>query len=352
MKLPIGSVIYNLRKSKGITQESLASAVGVSTGAVSKWENGLAYPDITLLSPIARFLGTSVDGLLEFEASLSHEEIINIYKECCDKFMNSSFDEAMDFYKDYIRQYPTNLHLKFRLGGMLQQYIMYAGNEENIEKMVRASIDLMIDCTKSEEIEVREASLAMLGSLYMMVEEHEKAIEYVEKIQKPILDPKIMLSSIYYVMGEKEKSKKIDQECLFGKINELQNIILSLSKTARGEENYEYALELANIHKKITQIFKLPHLMHQTNYIIFADIYAKMKDENMTLTYLEKIVENKNNITEPIDISKIKFFDKLTTSNAMFSKEYLEKNISMLIEDKSYDFIKHTERYKLLLEKI
>lgn len=352
MKLPIGRVIYNLRKSKGITQEELANAVGVSTGAVSKWENGNAYPDITLLSPIARYLGTSVDGLLEFEASLSQEEIINIYKKCCEKFMNSSFDEAMIYYKEYVRQYPTNLHLKYRLGGMLQQYIMYAGNEENIKKMINESIDLIVDCTESEETEIREASLAMLGSLYMMVEEYDKAIESVEKIKKPIIDPKIMLSSIYYVKGEKEKSKKIDQESLFNKINELQNVILSLSKTARDEKDYEYAIELADIHKKITELFKLPHLMYHTNYIIFADIYAKMKDENMTINYLEKIVENKNNITEPVDISKTKFFNMLTTSQTMFSKEYLEKSVSMLIEDKSYDFVKHTQRYKNLLEKI
>ena len=37
MKLPIGEVIYSLRKKKGTTQEQLANAVGVSTPAVSKW---------------------------------------------------------------------------------------------------------------------------------------------------------------------------------------------------------------------------------------------------------------------------------------------------------------------------
>lgn len=54
-KLLVGDVIYNLRKEKRITQEQLANFIGVSTAAVSKWESGISYPDITLLPVIATF---------------------------------------------------------------------------------------------------------------------------------------------------------------------------------------------------------------------------------------------------------------------------------------------------------
>ena len=65
--LNIGSNIAALRKEKGLTQEQLASIIGVSAPAVSKWETGNSYPDITLLCPLARDLGTHVDTLLQFE---------------------------------------------------------------------------------------------------------------------------------------------------------------------------------------------------------------------------------------------------------------------------------------------
>ena len=58
----IGSVIAELRKKKGVTQESLAKAVGVSAQAVSKWENG-GVPDVELLPVIADFFEISVDEL-------------------------------------------------------------------------------------------------------------------------------------------------------------------------------------------------------------------------------------------------------------------------------------------------
>lgn len=58
----IGKQIASLRKEKGIKQEELANYVGVSTQAVSKWENG-GVPDTELLPKIADFFGVSVDSL-------------------------------------------------------------------------------------------------------------------------------------------------------------------------------------------------------------------------------------------------------------------------------------------------
>ena len=58
----IGTVIYSLRKIKGITQEELANQVGVSTQAVSKWECG-GMPDIELIPAIADYFEVSIDML-------------------------------------------------------------------------------------------------------------------------------------------------------------------------------------------------------------------------------------------------------------------------------------------------
>lgn len=58
----IGKQIATLRKERGIKQEQLASFVGVSTQAVSKWENG-GVPDTELLPKIADFFSVSIDSL-------------------------------------------------------------------------------------------------------------------------------------------------------------------------------------------------------------------------------------------------------------------------------------------------
>lgn len=48
----IGVVILSLRKQRGMTQEQLAEAVGVSPPAVSKWEANSSCPDVSLLPPL------------------------------------------------------------------------------------------------------------------------------------------------------------------------------------------------------------------------------------------------------------------------------------------------------------
>ena len=59
-----GSMIRTLRESRGMTQAELAEKLFVSDKAVSKWENGKGYPDISLLEPIAQVFGISVAELL------------------------------------------------------------------------------------------------------------------------------------------------------------------------------------------------------------------------------------------------------------------------------------------------
>ena len=59
-----GDVIRALREAKGLTQEALAERLFVSGKAVSKWETGKGYPDISLLEPLAAALGISVLELL------------------------------------------------------------------------------------------------------------------------------------------------------------------------------------------------------------------------------------------------------------------------------------------------
>lgn len=59
-----GALIAARRKALGLTQKQLAERLLVSDKAVSKWENGASYPEVTLLPPLAQTLGITVDELL------------------------------------------------------------------------------------------------------------------------------------------------------------------------------------------------------------------------------------------------------------------------------------------------
>ena len=69
--MKINLIIKNKRIEQNLTQEQLASSLGVSTPAVNKWEKGVSYPDITLLSPLARLLKVDLNTLLSFNEELT-----------------------------------------------------------------------------------------------------------------------------------------------------------------------------------------------------------------------------------------------------------------------------------------
>ena len=55
-----GAAVRKLREGQGMTQEELAARIHVSAKAVSKWETGKGFPDVSLLEPLAAALGISV----------------------------------------------------------------------------------------------------------------------------------------------------------------------------------------------------------------------------------------------------------------------------------------------------
>ena len=71
----LGRRIARLRLARTATQERLAKELNVSPQAVSKWENDINYPDISLLPDLARFLGVSVDELLSGASASAPESV-------------------------------------------------------------------------------------------------------------------------------------------------------------------------------------------------------------------------------------------------------------------------------------
>lgn len=59
-----GQAIAELRRKAGLTQRELAEKLGISDKAVSKWERGLSYPDISCLEQLTELLDTEMDSLL------------------------------------------------------------------------------------------------------------------------------------------------------------------------------------------------------------------------------------------------------------------------------------------------
>ena len=109
----LGGHIAARRKALGMTQEQLAAMLGISAPAVSKWETGSSYPDITLLCPLARALETNVDTLLQFEDTLPEQQVIEAVNGIMEQASQGAIQAAEAQLQALLRQYPNCTALQF-----------------------------------------------------------------------------------------------------------------------------------------------------------------------------------------------------------------------------------------------
>ena len=84
-----GQLITELRKEKGLTQKQLAEALNVTDKAVSKWERGLSFPDISMLEPMSEVLDISI---MEILAGKKQDENETLSREEALKLINDSVE--------------------------------------------------------------------------------------------------------------------------------------------------------------------------------------------------------------------------------------------------------------------
>ena len=110
----LGKKIAELRKSRSMTQETLARQIGVSPQAVSRWENGATMPDIMLLPVLADILDTTINELFSEDgpAPIEHDFDIapqNAYLSVLD-VLCKTFDSSGEYKAEQLYQELKSRH--------------------------------------------------------------------------------------------------------------------------------------------------------------------------------------------------------------------------------------------------
>ncbi len=210
MELKIGNKIKTLRKKKGLTQEQLAENIGVSFQAVSKWENNIALPDITLVPLIAHYFGVSTDELLSYNSNEISKEIEDIVWKAA-RYRETDPEMGQRILKKALEKYPDNDIL---LNNLL--YVMNFGESRGKHWDETLALALkLIDKTDSDEI--RYDALRFVAYAYKEKGDIESAASALEQI--PELYFTKLAETAFVLDGTRkyeaaEKQKWISFECL------------------------------------------------------------------------------------------------------------------------------------------
>ena len=125
----IGKRIKDLRKSNDLTQEKLASLLGVTDKAVSKWERGATMPDLSLIVPLARLLNVTTDTLLGMNPT-ENDPRKQYFDEEYFEYWNKDDHEA-DYLiaKQAVAEYPGDYRYLHWLGSV-EYYIAFRHQEQ------------------------------------------------------------------------------------------------------------------------------------------------------------------------------------------------------------------------------
>lgn len=113
--MEMNKVIRSLRYRAGLTQEQLATQLGVSPQSVSKWENAAAMPDISLLPAIAGVFGVSIDELFDLSAEQKLQRIES-RMEMEAELPGELFWEYEEYLKAQLQENPDRLRILSLLG--------------------------------------------------------------------------------------------------------------------------------------------------------------------------------------------------------------------------------------------
>lgn len=330
MERKLGATIAALRKSKGMTQERLALSLGVSAPAVSKWESDLTCPDITLLCPLARALGTNVDSLLNFEENLSDEQLAQFMQEAVDTARNTDYERTGGLLMQFLHTYPSSLTLKYNTAMTLDLLNMiYPEKKKETDEWKKCLLEEIYQSGPSQYWQY-----AALGLAFMMIQEDEteKAEALLKELPENTVDETMIWTQLYLRRNETEKALEATQKRLYTLAGQMLSCFAMLMNE-KIEPDPKKTLEISKIYHQLEQIFGIGS-GYSAGY--FTEAYHRLGEREKEL---ESIIQMIDAMTAPLSQPNQLLFSAVVKANGErhpVTKELKEIMLQSLLTDEAY----------------
>lgn len=127
--MTIGERIKYYRKENSLTQEQLADRLHVSYQAISKWENGISNPDLSLIAPLTDLFHISADELLGLSQKIRDERKVYFESEYFEYWKKEDHEADYLIAKRAVEEYPSELKY-WKWLGAVEYYIAFRRKEQ------------------------------------------------------------------------------------------------------------------------------------------------------------------------------------------------------------------------------
>ena len=342
----IAEVIRKHRKEAGMTQEEMANRLGVTTPAVSKWENGNSNPDIELLAPIARLLHISLDTLMSFHEELTPAEIDDIIRQMDERFDTEGFESTYEWALEKIREYPNCNMLIWQVAVMLdaRRIIDDSVESEKYDEQINAWYEIALN-DENEEIK-RNAADSLFG-FYLRKKDYAKAEEYLRFFSNADPMKKIYQGRLYKEQGEIENAYKTFEEILYSEYQTLNGTFSLMMTMALEEGDIRGARNLAEKMGTIAGVFEMGKY-HECSSML--DVVCTERNVEETYRVVEQLMKSVGSLC---DFRNSSLFQHMQFSEpkSAFLEDLREKLLDGFRDEGSFGYMKGHEGWNKLIGK-
>ncbi|MDF2821436.1 MAG: hypothetical protein K0R15_1877 [Clostridiales bacterium] len=319
MKINLGDNIQKFRKESGMTQEQLASAMGVTEGAVSKWENGYSNPDIELIPELADFFEVSVDVLLGYEwTKHSLGETVEKLKEYVKE---KEFEKGIPMAIKVIQKYPNQFELLYLAAKLWHGKAITLNDKEAFKeanKYYKKSMNFVNRSIDKVNIDTIKYNIA---EIYGLQEEYDEAIRILKEISDNGVYDGLIGHYLERMGNYSEAKSKLQtffvQKQLIDQTGYLQSLARCYENEGKAEEAiavYEYnimGLEGLIVGETGCYVRRICAL----SYLDLATKYLELGDMNKTYLCMVKAIDNgkKFDLNQDFRMSGVRFCEEVET---------------------------------------
>lgn len=345
--MKINELIRKFRKEQNLTQEQVANYLGVTAPAVNKWENGVSYPDITLLAPLARVLQTDVDTLLSFREELTDIEINAFIKEISEEVSAEGYEAVFEKVNHMIREYPNCdklvLYSAQIMNGYLAMKIQDIIEKEKYENQIKAWLEAV---AFGDDKELANMAVITLSQNYIASENYEEAQRLLDQIPPVGFDKRITQAGLYIRQGEYDKAYEVYEGMVYQNANLIISIMLQLIEALCKQEEYDAAMKYAEIIRAAEESFELGR------YNTFCGemmIYLEKKEKKKSLELLEELVDNVDTLYSARESCLYRHMKFKEDTSSDVVKLMLKKGLE---SDNNMEFIRQTPQFERIIKKL
>ena len=235
MKLTLAENIRTFRKERRYTQEQLAEILGVTAGAVYKWESGQSVPELGLLVEMADFFDVSVDALLGYRMK---DNGIEATKQRLDEYSRNRDPQALAEAEKALQKYPNSFEIVFYCAVI---YLIFGVGKQGkpearraLELLERAR-PLLIQNTNPQ---IGEQTLCgLMAEAYDLMGEKEKGVELLKKHNTGGVFSDMIGMNLAANLHRPEEAEPYLSEALMQSVSSLFNAVMGFAAvySARGD---------------------------------------------------------------------------------------------------------------------